>query len=163
MLEINKIFHQLRRQFAVVLLAALVLFVSLPAPSSQAAGYYSGDYSSKEKTAPYYVTKGRATKAEEKMGRYANKRPNIGKDDYIESGKRAGEVIPKDLGTGTRQKNPLNMLQRAGEELGNDQPQRAFGAKDYDRSPIEQELARNKAQRGDYNQAIDNVKRQTGQ
>ncbi|NMG21997.1 hypothetical protein [Brasilonema bromeliae] len=43
---------------------------------------------------------------------------------------------------------------RSGEEVGNDQSQRAFGARYYDRnpherSPIEQEFARNKAQRGD--------------
>ncbi|WP_017317124.1 hypothetical protein [Mastigocladopsis repens] len=163
MLEIIKLFNQLRRQIAVVLLAGFVWFMSLPATSSQAAGYYSGDYSSAEKTVPYYASNANTAKAEEKMGRYANTTPDIGGDDYIESGKRAAEVIPKELGTGIRQKNPGNMLQRVGEELGNDQPQRAFGAKDYDRSPIEQELARNKADRGDYNQAIDNVKRQTGQ
>ncbi len=136
MTEIIKTFHQLRRKIAVVLLAGLLAFISLPTTSVQAAGYYSGDYSS-------------SSVIEEKIGRNANQTPNIGGDEYIESGKRAGEVIPKDLGTGSRQKNPLNMLQRAGEELGNDQPQRAFGAKDYDRSPIEQELARNKAHRGD--------------
>lgn len=136
MTEIIRTFHQLRRKIAVVLLAGLLAFISLPATSVQAAGYYSGDYSS-------------SSVIEQKIGQNANHTPKIGGDNYIESGKRAGEVIPKDLGTGSRQKNPLNMLQRAGEELGNDQPQRVFGAKDYDRSPIEQELARNKAHRGD--------------
>ncbi|MBF2066643.1 MAG: hypothetical protein IGS39_19815 [Calothrix sp. C42_A2020_038] len=71
-------------------------------------------------------------------------------DDYIESGRRAAEVIPQELGTGSRQKNPVNMLKRAGEELGNDLPKRVVGANDYDRSQVEQELARNKAKRGDF-------------
>jgi hypothetical protein len=153
MLEINKLFYQIRRKIAVVLLAGLVWFISLPATSVQAAGYYSGDYSTRTNT----------EKAAEKMGNYANVKPQIGGDNYIESGKRAAEVIPKDLGTGARQKNPGNMLQRAGEELGNDQLQRAFGSQDYDRSAIEKELARNKADRGDYNPVIQDVKRQTNQ
>ena len=36
------------------------------------------------------------------------------------------------------------------EELANDQIQGVLGAKDYDRSGLEQELAKNKAERGDY-------------
>jgi hypothetical protein len=71
-------------------------------------------------------------------------------NDYIESGKRAAEVIPKDLGTGIKQKNPVEMLKRFGSELTNDPAKRSFGAEDYERSEIEQELARNKAERGDY-------------
>lgn len=153
MLAFNRIFNQLRRKMAVVLLAGLVWFVTLPALSVQAAGYYSGDYSTKVGT----------ERAEEKMGSYANVKPDLSGDKYFESGKEAAEVIPKNLGTGERQKNPANMLQRAGEELGNDQPQRAFGSQDYDRSQIEQELARNKAERGDYNPVIEDIKRQTAQ
>jgi hypothetical protein len=151
MLTINRVFKQIARQIAVVMLVSLVSVFSFSATSAQAAGYYSGDYSTLNNT----------TEAEAKMGRNANMTPDISGDDYIESGKRAAEVIPKDLGTGSRQKNPANMLQRAGEELGNNQIQRAFGAQDYERSPIEQELARNKAQRGDYDPIIEDVKRQT--
>ena len=136
MLEIKRVFNQLRRKIAVIMLAGLVCLISLPATSAQAAGYYSGDYSGKQNV-------------EQKMGRNDNVTPDIGGDDYIESAKRAAQVIPKDLGTGSRQKNPVEMLQRAGEELGNNQVQRAFGAEDYERSPLEQELARNKAKRGD--------------
>ncbi len=87
----------------------------------------------------------------------------VGDDDYVESGKRAAEVIPKDLGTGSKQKNPVEMLKRFGSELTNDPLQRTVGAQDYERSEIEQELARNKAQRGDYDQNIEKVKRETSQ
>jgi hypothetical protein len=84
-------------------------------------------------------------------------------NDYVESGKRAAEVIPKDLGTGIKQKNPVEMLKRFGSELTNDPQKRSFGAEDYERSEIEQELAHNKAQRGDYDQNIEKVKRETSQ
>lgn len=87
----------------------------------------------------------------------------VGDDDYVESGKRAAEVIPKDLGTGSKQKNPVEMLKRFGSELTNEPQKRTFGAKDYERSEIEQELARNKAQRGDYDANIEKVKSETSQ
>ncbi len=140
MLEINRVFNQLRRKIAIIMLAGLVWLISIPATSVQAAGYYSGDYASKEQA---------TAEVEQKIGKNANITPDIGGEDYLESGKRAAEVIPKDLGTGSRQKNPGEMLKRAGEELGNDQVQRVFGSQDYERSPLEEELARNKAQRGD--------------
>jgi hypothetical protein len=87
----------------------------------------------------------------------------VGDDDYVESGKRAAEVIPKDLGTGSKQKNPVEMLKRFGSELTNDPAKRTLGSEDYERSEIEQELARNKAQRGDYDANIEKVKRETSQ
>jgi hypothetical protein len=55
------------------------------------------------------------------------------------------------------------MLKRFGSELTNDPQKRSFGAEDYERSEIEQELARNKAERGDYDQNIEKVKRETSQ
>ena len=128
MLAFNRIFNQLRRSIAIAFLAGLIFLTTLPA-SAQAAGYYSGDFSTKD-----INPTGQAT----------------GTDNYIESGKRAAEVIPKDLGTGSRQKNPVEMLKRFGSELTNDPAQRTLGSQDYERSEIEQELARNKAQRGDY-------------
>ena len=140
MLAFNRIFNQLRRTIAIAFLAGLIFLTSLPA-SAQAAGYYSGDFSTKEN---------QTTQA-------------TGDDDYIESGKRAAEVIPKDLGTGSRQKNPVEMLKRFGSELTNEPQKRSFGAQDYERSEIEQELARNKAERGDYDEAIEKVKRETSQ
>ncbi len=125
MVEIIRTFDQLRRKIAVVLLAGLLAFISLPATSDQAAGYYSGDYSSN-------------SAIEQKIGQKPNHIPKIDGDNYIESAKRAGE------------------------ELGNDQPQRVYGSKDYDRDhrAIEEELAGNKARHGYYNQA-DNGKRRT--
>ncbi|GAB1538548.1 hypothetical protein NUACC21_12100 [Scytonema sp. NUACC21] len=128
MLDYNTRLNQLRRKIAVVLLAGLVWFISLPALSVQAAGYYSGDYSTNSS-----AIKAGIEKAEEKMGSYANIKPNIDGDDYLESGKGAAQALPKDSGIGSNQNNPLNMLKRTGEELGNNQVQRAFGAKDYDR------------------------------
>ncbi len=138
MLAFNRIFNQLRRTIAIAFLAGLIFLTSLPA-SAQAVGYYSGDFGIKENQTA------QAT----------------GDDDYIESGKRAAEVIPKDLGTGSRQKNPVEMLKRFGSELTNEPQKRSFGAQDYERSEIEQELARNKAERGDYDQNIEKVKRET--
>lgn len=141
MLAFNRIFNQLRRTIAIAFLAGLVFLTSLPA-SAQAVGYYSGDFSTRDNNT--------TTQA-------------VGDDDYIESGKRAAEVIPKDLGTGSKQKNPVEMLKRFGSELTNDPAKRTLGAEDYERSEIEQELARNKAQRGDYDQNIEKVKRETSQ
>lgn len=127
MLEINRVFNLLRRTLLTVLLAGVVLLISLPATSVQAFA---------ATTSP---TKGQINTQENPISGF----------DEIESGKRAAEVIPKELGSGSRQKNPGEMLKRAGEELGNNQVQRAFGADDYDRSGLEEELARNKAKRGE--------------
>lgn len=127
MLEINRVFNLLRRTLLTVLLAGVVLLISLPATSVQAFA---------ATTSP---TKGQINTQENPISGF----------DEIESGKRAAEVMPKELGSGSRQKNPGEMLKRAGEELGKNQVQRAFGADDYDRSGLEEELARNKAKRGE--------------
>lgn len=112
MLEISTIFNQLRRKITIVILASLVWLISLPATSVQADGYYSEKdhkadinkpyYSSKERRVtitesarPYYSTKDR------KQERVIRTTPATG-NDYIESGKRPGEVIPKDLETRNR-------------------------------------------------------------
>ncbi len=132
MLKIKRIINNAFQKVALVFLAGLVLFTSLPFASAQAV-----DFSVIKE---YQIAS-------------ANKNANESDqmtDEYIEGGKRAAEVIPKELGTGERQKNPANMLKRLGEELGNDIPKRVVGDNDYDRSPIEQELARNKAARGDF-------------
>ncbi|MBW4608054.1 MAG: hypothetical protein KME22_12740 [Hassallia sp. WJT32-NPBG1] len=116
MLAFNRIFNQLRRSIAIAFFAGLIFLTSLPA-SAQAAGYYSGDFGTKDINPTAQPTGG---------------------DNYIESGKRAAEVIPKDLGTGSRQKNPVEMLKRFGSELTNDPAQRSLGSEDYERSEIEQ-------------------------
>jgi hypothetical protein len=146
MLEIKRIFHKI----AFFMLAGFV-WIMIPATKAQAAGYYSGDLSTQD----HYKLERAAHGNQAGVSPYfanekANLTPNIGEDDYVESGKRAGEVIPKDLGTGSRQRNPVDMLKRAGEEVVNNPLKRSFGVNDYDRSPIEEELARNKAERGDY-------------
>ncbi len=133
MLEIKKAFSSTFQKISLVLLVCSLSFISLPFASAQAV-----DFSVINE---YQLASTNKNAAEfDQMT-----------DEYIESGKRAAEVIPKDLGTGERQKNPVNMLKRLGEELGNDIPKRVVGDNDYDRSPIEQELARNKAARGDSN------------
>ncbi|MEA5618254.1 hypothetical protein VB711_10460 [Cronbergia sp. UHCC 0137] len=160
MLELKKLFNQSRQKISIILLACLVWIISLPAASVHATGYYSTKANHLEITRPYYSSKNRpvtrkasfipyySTKDRHKEKVYTT--PGNG-ENYVESGRRAGEVIPNDLGTGSRQKNPINMLKRAGGELSNDPLQRTFGAKDYQRSEIENELARNKAARGDFN------------
>jgi hypothetical protein len=132
MLALNRIFNRVLRNIAIVFLVGLVAFTGVAINPAQAN--------------PLEAAKERILGGHEENAAIAEEQT----DDYIESGKRAAEVIPKDLGTGSRQKNPVNMLKRAGEELGNDLPKRAVGANDYDRSEVEQELARNKAQRSDF-------------
>jgi hypothetical protein len=131
MLEIKRVFNQLHRKIFVVMLAALVWLISLPTISVQAEGYFSTKTHKVEVTKPYYTTRDRnLVQTEPSKPYYSTKErskvkvtaPGTG-DDYIESGKRAGEVIPKDLETGNRQKNPISMLKRASGELGNNQPQ----------------------------------------
>jgi hypothetical protein len=132
MLKIKKVLNNALQKVAFVVLAGLLLFSNLPFASAQAI---------------------ELSAIKEHQVANANKNAtefNQTTDEYIESGKRAAEVIPNDLGTGERQKNPVNMLKRLGEELGNDIPKRVVGDNDYDRSPIEEELARNKAARGDF-------------
>jgi hypothetical protein len=145
MLEIKKIFHKI----TFFMLAGFV-WIMIPATNAQAAGYYSGDLSTQDHYRLERAAHGNQGVAPYFANRNADVTPNIGEDDYVESGKRAAEVIPKELGTGSRQKNPVDMLKRAGEEVVNNPLKRSFGVNDYDRSPIEEELARNKAERGDY-------------
>lgn len=154
MLVIKNILHQWQRKIALFMSACLICLISLPITSVEAAGYYSLKDHNTEVGRPYYTIKERhITSNESRTPYYATKqRKNITNtgDDYVESGKRAAEVIPKELGTGKRQKNPLTMLKRAGEELTNEPLKRTFGVNDYERSDIEKELARNKAARGDF-------------
>jgi hypothetical protein len=152
-----------KSSIGIALLVCLVSFFSLPILPAQAEGFSVLKNHTTEKVAPFYSGKNTNKVTDKKeftpfyshQGYIARTSENAAKaqqmnDDYIKSGKRAAEVIPKDLGTGSRQKNPVNMLKRAGEELGNDIPKRVLGDNNYDRSPIEAELARNKAARGDY-------------
>jgi hypothetical protein len=136
--------------------------ISLPTATVQAEGYYGNKSHKTDVRRPYYSTSDRTLTPEarqflpyysspERRKERVHTTPGTG-ESYTESGRRAGEVIPKDLGTGSRQKNPINMLKRAGEEITNDPLQRSFGAEDYERSGIEQELRRNKAARGDFHQ-----------
>ncbi|HLO86742.1 MAG TPA: hypothetical protein VK203_17315 [Nostocaceae cyanobacterium] len=144
----------------VLLLVSLVWIISLPVATVQAEGYYGNKAHKTDVRKPYYSTHDRVLTPEteqflpyysspERRKEKVYTTPRTG-ESYTESGRRAGEVIPKDLGTGARQKNPINMLKRAGEEITNDPLQRSFGAQDYQRSEIEKELMRNKAQRGDF-------------
>lgn len=132
MLVLSQCFNRVLRNIAIAFLVGLVAFTSVAIPTANAN--------------PLEAVKERIQEGNAENAAIAEELNN----DYVKSGKRAAEVIPKELGTGERQKNPINMLKRAGEELGNDLPKRAAGANDYDRSKVEQELARNKAQRGDF-------------
>ncbi|WP_245912236.1 hypothetical protein [Brunnivagina elsteri] len=146
-------------------MVGLISLVSLQVSSAQAESVYVAKQQKTEKNSPYFSGKhvNKTSNKNELTHFYDKKVRQISRtsenaakaqqmnDDYIKSGKRAAEVIPKDLGTGSRQKNPVDMLKRAGEELGNDIPKRVVGNNNnYDRSPIERELVQNKAARGDY-------------
>jgi hypothetical protein len=153
LLELKKHLSNAFCKIIIVFMVGLISLVCLQVPPAQAEGFYVVKKQKIEKVTPYFAGK--------HVNNTANKGRQISRtsenavkaqqmsDDYIESGKRAAEVIPKDLGTGSRQKNPVNMLKRAGEELGNDIPKRVLGDNNYDRSPIEGELVRNKAARGE--------------
>ncbi|HLP91185.1 MAG TPA: hypothetical protein VK184_21725 [Nostocaceae cyanobacterium] len=156
----KSIFKQMFWKLTALFLVCLIAVISLPTASAQAQGYYSVKSHKVKVKRPYYSTPDRivtdetrpflpyySTQDRKKERVYTTPRTD---ETYTESGRRAGEVIPPDLGTGARQKNPINMLKRAGEELTNDPLQRSFGAQDYERSGIEKELIRNKAARGDY-------------
>lgn len=163
-LEFKKHLNSLYCKIAIVFMVSLISLLGLQVSPVQAEGFYGFRQQKTEKTSPYFSGKhvDKASKKSEFTPFYNNKSRQISRasenaakaqkmgDDYIESGKRAAEVIPKNLGTGSRQKNPVNMLKRAGEELGNDIPKRVVGDNNYDRSPIEKELVRNKAARGDF-------------
>ncbi|BAZ40112.1 hypothetical protein NIES4101_60730 [Calothrix sp. NIES-4101] len=144
--KLNSSCRRLYRHFAIVLMVGFISFFSLQVTPVQAEGFYTFKNHKNDQVAPH---KGNKERFFSGVSENAAKADEMNKK-YIESGKRAGEVIPKDLGTGSRQKNPVNMLKRAGEELGNDIPKRVVGDNNYERSPIEQELVRKKAARGDF-------------
>ncbi|GEM_PF-4197007 len=78
MLEINKRFGQFRRKMAIIMLAGLLWLVSIPAASVQAAGYFSGDYSTKDSVW-------------QKGGGKAYAKREIDSENYLKSRKHAGE------------------------------------------------------------------------
>ncbi|MFS0515909.1 hypothetical protein ACEYW6_14505 [Nostoc sp. UIC 10607] len=113
MLEIQRIFNQLRRKIAIVMLASLVWLISLPATSVQAEGYYSEKNHKVEVNKPYYTTKDRrVAQTESSKPYYATKErqkvkvkiPATG-DNYIDSGKRATEGISRDSESESRLRN----------------------------------------------------------
>ncbi|MEH1970757.1 MULTISPECIES: hypothetical protein [unclassified Nostoc] len=112
MLEIQRIFNQLRRKIAIVMLAGLFWLISLPAISAQAEGYYSKKNHKVEATKPYYATKDRRVQNEPSRPYYATKErqkqkaniPATG-DDYLDSGRRGIEGIPRDGGSESRPRN----------------------------------------------------------
>jgi hypothetical protein len=109
MLEIQRKFNQLSHKITIVVLAGLIWLVSLPVASVQADGYYSEKTHKVEVTKPFYATKERKIAQTEPFKPYYATRDrqkvkaNVQEttDDYIESGKRATEVIPKDMGSGS--------------------------------------------------------------
>jgi len=126
MVAFNQMFKFLNRTMLMALLAGILMLGSFSVTSSPAFA------SNKDLNTPQEET---AIKASQGF-------------DEIESGKEAAEVIPKNLGNGD--KDTGRRVTRALNELTNDQYQRVFGAEDYKRSQAEQELSRNKAERGDY-------------
>lgn len=94
MLKIQRIFNAVRGKIGIVLLAALVWLISLPAASVQADSYYSQKAHKIEVSKPYYATNNR------------QKKVNLAEtdDDYIDKGKRTAQSIPQDLRSRSREK-----------------------------------------------------------
>lgn len=111
MLTIKNILNQWRRKIALLVLSGLIWLISLPTNSVEATGYYSVKDHKTEVVKPYYTRKERPIARTETTRPYYTtqnrKRITTTGDDYIESGKRATEVIPKELGTDKRPKNPI--------------------------------------------------------
>ncbi|MBW4645549.1 MAG: hypothetical protein KME23_21615 [Goleter apudmare HA4340-LM2] len=115
MMEISKILNQFCRQITIVILTCLVWIISLPTTPVQADGYYSAKDHKVERNEPYYSLKERRVRVTEtarpyystkdrKQERVIKTRPGI-TDDYIDTGRRAGELTPQDLKTGNRSNN----------------------------------------------------------
>ncbi|MEA5567194.1 hypothetical protein [Anabaena sp. UHCC 0399] len=126
MLEIKHILHQWQRKIVLVMLTGLIWLISLPTNSVEATGYYSVKDHKAELVRPYYATRERHIAGTEITRPYYTTkdrtRITTTGDNYIESGKRGTEVMPKEIGTGKRQKNSIK---------------RTFRTNDYERSEIE--------------------------
>jgi hypothetical protein len=139
MLEFKRLWHQICQKTAIIMLAGLIWLISLPTTPVQADGYYSNKAHRVEASRPYYSSKDRQfSRTDNFLPYYATQERKKEKnyltpaspDDYFETGRRAGDVNPKDLGTSSRQKNGINILNRAGEEVTNEPQKRPFGARD---------------------------------
>lgn len=127
MLKIKTLFDQISRKVVLTLLVSLFLLLSLPVASVQAAGYYSEKTHKVQIVKPFYSTKERKIVRDEVVRPFYSTQERRkekvyttpSSDDYTESGKRAGKLIPKDLETESRQKNSVNILKRTEEELDN--------------------------------------------
>jgi hypothetical protein len=109
MLAIKKRFNQWQRKITLVIFAGLILVMSLPTNSVEAAGYYSVKEHKTGIIRPYYTTKERTIAHTEITRPYyatPNRKPRTTTgDNYMERSKRSTEVIPQELGRNKRQKN----------------------------------------------------------
>jgi len=129
MLEINKLFKQLRQTLMTVMVIGLAWLISLPTALVQASPSIN-----------YLGTEHNLIAANSKSSYDPlNAGLDQGGFDEIESGKRAAEVIPKDLGNSN--KDVGERINRAVNELGNDQYQRVFGGLDKDEDSIKKSEA----------------------
>ncbi|WP_017654367.1 hypothetical protein [Fortiea contorta] len=113
MLKIQKIFHQLHHKITIVILASLVWLITLPTTAAQADGYYTNKDHRTEINQPYYSTKERHIAISEHAKPYYSTRDRRHEriirttpathDDYLDSGVRPGEAVPRDFRSETRQ------------------------------------------------------------
>lgn len=109
MLAIKNRFNQWHRKITLVILTGLILLISFPTNSVEAAGYYSVKEHKTGVMRPYYTTKERPIAHTETTTPYyatpnRKLRTTTG-DNYMERSKRSTEVIPQELGRSKRQKN----------------------------------------------------------
>lgn len=129
MLEINKLFKQLRRTLMTVMVIGLAWLITLPTAFAQASPSIN------------YLATGHNLIAANTKSSYDPLKTGLdeGGFDEIESGKEAAKVIPKDLGNSN--KDVGERINRAASELGNDQYQRVFGGLNKDSDSIKKSEA----------------------
>ncbi|WP_242038855.1 hypothetical protein [Anabaena lutea] len=111
MLAIKRVLNQISRTISLFMLAGLIWLMGLPMLSVHADGFYSEKTHKIEMTKPFYSIKQRRIAINEPFKPYYSTQERhkqkvyitpTTEEDYIESRKGAGEVIPKNLGTGSR-------------------------------------------------------------
>lgn len=131
MREINRVFQLVGRTVAIALLAGLISLISLPTVSAYAFPFdnHSNQAENLQKAGvrPY--------------DEHSNANIISSDRSSVNNLDESARNIPKNLGN--NQKDVGTRVNRAANELGNDQLQRAFGADNYKRSAAEQQVNRN--------------------
>ena len=137
MFQIDRLLQLLRRTLLTFVLAGLISLIALPTISAYALPFLDNSTSNSSNA-------NKAAELEKVGNRPYDEGDNVNiietDKSYLNSAEKAAKAIPKDLGN--NDKDTGHRVNRAINELGNDQLQRAFGADDYKRSEAEQGIAR---------------------